>query len=466
MGSRVEVVHAQESGTVQYDRLKIRFLTLTFFLVIGAYTFIQALKDSLFTSVVGKEYVPYAKFASMFVLIPAILIYSILVDRLRRYQVFSFYGAFFGIVGLLFTYFLAHPTIGISNTDTSPYRLFGWLFYFFVEGFSPFVVSVFWAFANSISDPDAAKKSYATIVSGSKLGGIFSSGLAWWLLSWTASNPGQYVDDILSHQIILGIASLMVLLIPVIIYFLMKKVPGRYMHGYEAAYQVEKQKKKEGKHETGLFSGIYLLFKYPYVLGIFAMIFFYEVVNTILSYIRISIAQSHTTNLSGMSGYFMKITFMVHVIGFLISFFGTGALLRRLGEQYCLLLVPILSGAVLLILMVVYTPTAFLISFVFLKAINYAFSWPVRESLYIPTVKEIKFKSKSWIDAFGGKFAKSSGSVFNLISANVVASMQASLYSFFFAGLVALWFVAALLLGRRFDKAIAHNEVIGADENE
>lgn len=105
--------------------------------------------------------------------------------------------------------------------------------------------------------------------------------------------------------------------------------------------------------------------------------------------------------------------------------------------------------------------SALAIAFILLRAINYAFSWPLRESLYIPTVKEIKFKSKSWIDAFGAKFAKTTGSGFNYIAVKLAPELFMSAYSVFFMGIVGSWFFAAYFLGRRFDKAVEHNEVIG-----
>lgn len=110
------------------------------------------------------------------------------------------------------------------------------------------------------------------------------------------------------------------------------------------------------------------------------------------------------------------------------------------------------------------TPYALIVAFVALRAINYAFSWPVKESLYIPTVKEIKFKSKSWIDVFGSKFAKTSGSAFNILTTRVGQTMLLPIHSFFFAFVVGVWFVAAYLLGKRFEWAVAHDEVIGAEE--
>jgi AAA family ATP:ADP antiporter len=130
------------------------------------------------------------------------------------------------------------------------------------------------------------------------------------------------------------------------------------------------------------------------------------------------------------------------------------------------MLVPLIIGALLLFFMLTMTSWALVVVFIGMKAIHYAFSSPVRESLYIPTVKEIKFKSKSWIDAFGSKFAKSSGNVYNMASARVVESQLLAVHSFFFAGVVAIWFVAAYMLGKRYEWAVENNEVIGLDQQD
>ena len=153
-------------------------------------------------------------------------------------------------MGLLFAYLLGQPGIGLSNTDSSPYRIFGWLFYFFVEGYSPFVVSVFWAFANSVSSPEGAKRNYPYMVAASKVGGMVSSGLGWYLLAGIAQEASCSFgspSDVWVHQVILGISSLMLVCVPFIIYLLIRNVEGRYLHGYEAVYKVEKNKEKRGR---------------------------------------------------------------------------------------------------------------------------------------------------------------------------------------------------------------------------
>ena len=447
-----------------FQRLKIVFLGAIFFFIVGSYTVAKELGGSIFIATVGEEYVPWADILAMIALLPAVLLYAKLVDKVRRYQLLAGYSLFFGFFGLIFAYFIGHPQIGISNTDLSPYRIFGWLFYLFVSGYSPFVVSVFWAFANSVSSPDEAKQNYAYIVSGSKLGGMISSGIAWFLFSSNNLSKGAVFSDASIHQIVLAVSSLMLVVAPCLVFLLMRCVPGRYLHGYEAVYQVEKQRSEKGKAETGVFVGLKLLLQYPYVLGIFSMVYFYEFIAKVLSYLRLSVAHSHADSISGVSGYLFMTIFFTHALGFVISLLGTRLLLKFLGVRICLLLIPLSIGATLLCFMLKSTPFTLMIAFGVLRAIYYAFSWPVRENLYIPTVKEIKFKSKSWIDAFGSKFAKANGSAFKILVSRVGEPLILSTYSFFFAGVISLWFVAAFLLGKRFDRILTKNEVIGLDD--
>jgi len=445
----------------KYDRWKFLFLAALFFLIIGSYTIIRDFKNSVFIGLVGKEYIPVCRLLVLFLLVPAILLYSKIVDKVRRYYLLSIYSLFFAIGCLIIAFFIGHPTIGITNTDQSPYRIFGWFVYFFGEGFSPFVLSIFWAFSNSISKPEGAKKNYGWMVSASKVGGMLTAGTAWALFSFTTVPFFGAVSDVSKLRFILFLASLFLFAIPVLIQVLMKVIPGQYLHGYEAVYKIEKERGKAGKAETGVWAGLKMFFQYPYVLGIFSMVFFYEVLNVILSYLRLSVAQKESGSIAGTSAFLFKWVFIMHFIGFVISFFGTRSLLRRLGTRTCVFLVPIIMGFV--VFCFVASNSAFIVmsAFTLMKAVNYAFSAPVVESLYIPTLKEIKFKSKSWIDAFGSKLAKGSGSVFNLVAAFVRPVLFLPLYSFFFAIIIGIWVVSAFFLGRRFEKAVNANEAIG-----
>lgn len=462
MGSKIKQMVRGLFEIEPHERMKLFFLSLLYFLVVGAYTMTRDLKSAIFLGTVGKEYIPWVKVISMITLVPAIFFYSQLVDRIRRYQLLIFYSTVFGVANLIFAYYIGHPTIGIPNTDAQPTRLFGWLFYCFVEGYSPFVVSVFWALANSVNSPAEAKRNYGYMVAGSKLGGMVAAASAWYIFGLSAQLASPYLTHVVAHQMILVISTLFLALVPIISIAFIKTVPGYMMHGYEAAYKVEKQKSATTK--PSMFAGLEMFGKYPYVLGIFGMIFFYETVSTVLGYLRLGVAEAGAGSISDVSKVLFEIAFKAHFIGFIISLVGTQALLSRLGTRVCLMLIPFSMGGILFYLIFETSPDALKNAFVIFTALNYAFLAPVRESLYLPTVKEIKFKSKSWIDAFGSKFAKTSGSMFNVFASKMGTAYMLPVYSFFFAVIVGLWFIVAFLLGRRFDKAITNNEVIGAEK--
>lgn len=444
------------------ERKKLFYLSMSYFFIIIGYTITRDLRDTIFVSIVGSEYQPLARILSLFVLIVPLIFYAKMVDLLRRYQLLIVISLFYGIGGLIFAYLLGTPGIGMINTEHSAYRIFGWLFYFFIEGYVPFVVSVFWAFANSISDQDAAKKNYGLMVAGSKVGGLIAAAFSMLILNWNSATPTT-AGDVFNHQILLAAASIMSLLVPIFILMLMKKVPGRYLHGYEAVYKLEKERQQAGKTDTGVWSGLTMLFNSPYVLGMFGILFFYELVNTVLGYQRILIAKAQSTTASGMSTFLYETTFIMHLLGLVISLFGTRWLIEKFGEKICLMMIPAVNFILLIYFMTNLTPFSFIVAAVVTKAVHYAFSFPLKESLYIPTVKEIKFKSKSWIDTFGQKFARASGSTFNGIVARYGASVFFSAHLIFLGAVTGLWVIVAYFLGKRYEKAVANNEVIGLE---
>ena len=444
------------------DLFKILLLSLAFFCVIGSYTVLKELKDILFAQFVSNKYLGLVKMISMFVLIPATLLYAKLVDSMSRFRLLCFYSCLYGFVGLIIAYFLADPIIGLPNTVASPDRYFGWFIYLFYEGAVPFVVSLFWSFANSITSPEAAKKGYTIMIAGSKIGGVCTAGLAWMLLTPTSMLGNIGLSDVFIHQFLLAMASILLCCAPAIIYYLLTQGNEENLHGYEAAYKVEKKEEADGTDQTGMLSGLLIMFRQPYILAIFAIIFFYELFNVIIAFQRIEILKAGADSIAGFSSAMFANRVLIQSVGFFISFFGTRVLLKTLGERICLLLTPILIGCLLVYFLA--NPTSgVLVAFTGLNIINYAFASPLLESLYIPTVKDIKYKSKSWIDSFGKKISKSASSLFILSARNITpGSMMFHLvYISFFSTVIALWLLIAWWLGKRYTKAIANDEVIG-----
>ncbi len=448
------------------ERNQILWLAFAFFCVIGAYTVIKEMKDVLFSQIVGSSSLGTVKFISMFVLLPATLLYAKLVDSMSRFWLLVFYSTLYGVGGIVIAYFLADPVIGLDNTVANSNRYFGWFVYLFYEGVVPFVVSVFWSFCNSVTKPETAKKGYTLIIAGSKLGGMFTAGIAWALFTPTTILGSLNWSSLFMHQVLLIGASILLVFSPVVVYVLMKTSSEKSLHGYEASYDFEKEQEKKGDSETGMFSGLSLIVKYPYILGIFGMMFFYELVNVVLGIQRTMINQVGAKDAAEFTGTMFKQRFIIHCIGFFVTFFGTRALINLLGERICLLLIPILTGGLLVYFMMAQDQQAVLFVFMALAMLNYAFASPLKEALYIPTVRDVRFKSKAWIESFGQRFAKAcaSGVIGGIQRVALIGTpLYVGLFSSFFAGVVVLWVGVAWLLGKKYTALVKKGEAVGAE---
>jgi len=102
MGSKIKQMVLGLFEIEPQERMKLFFLSLLYFLVVGAYTMTRDLKSAIFLGTVGKEYIPWVKVISMVTLVPAIFFYSQLVDRIRRYQLLIVYSFLFVVAFLIF----------------------------------------------------------------------------------------------------------------------------------------------------------------------------------------------------------------------------------------------------------------------------------------------------------------------------------------------------------------------------
>lgn len=145
----------------------------------------------------------------------------------------------------------------------------------------------------------------------------------------------------------------------------------------------------------------------------------------------------------------------VQGIACLFGLFGTSFFQRRFGIKFCIVAYPLLLGASILVYLIVPSLTTIFYVMLVAKAINFAFNQPAKEVLYIPTSRNIKYKSKAWSDQFGLRFAKASGSLVNKMFGAMATS----------SGIVVLccigvWSLLANKIGNSFTKAVENNELI------
>ena len=435
---------------------KYGLLSMTFLFTIGTYWLLRPLKDGIFFNFVGRSYQPDAKIYSLFVVLVAVAFYQKLVDLFEKHTLFYVLGGMYVFLFAGITYFLGHPTIGLANTVPDKGRIFGWVIYFIVESFGSIVIPLFWSFIASIIDAESAKKGFPIIVAGGQIGGVAGP-----FLAFNAKALGS--RNLFALSVILCLGMIMALA-----YFVKVMPAGQLVSTKQDALSTKKPK-------TGFFEGLKLIFTRSYLFGIFAVISLYEIVTTIIDFqlkTQASMLPEYSTvdSLTSFMGMFGMIT---NGFAFLLALLGTSYLMRKFGLVFCLLTFPIAAGASVIGLY--YTSamhgvgahTLLWVTFtvmVIVKGLSYALNNPSKDMMYIPTSKDAKFKSKSWIDGFGGRSAKAEGSLINKYLLKPFLSDGVSTFMAYGAitslGLIGLWITAALFVGRQFVVLTKENKIV------
>lgn len=445
---------------------KFSLLSLTFFLIIGGYWLVRLLKNTLFYKIAfpeslgwlpsqGRLFQPIAKFWSPFVVFILVLVYSKLIDLFKKHVLFYIICSIYAIIfGGITTALILRNMYGDAFLGKYLLAMLGWVSFFAIESFGSLVVALFWSFTNSICTTEQAKSGYPMILAAAQIGGIGGSSLMLF-----AHHLGMWQ--------LFSLVTCFVISVMFVIHYFMKTVPASQMVGNPQAAITEK--KKEGFIES-FTVGLKLIFTRPYIFGILIVSTLYEVINQVIEYQMQSQADIFP-QFSGELGFaqFQGMYGMAtNTLSFLMALLGTSYLIKRFGLRFGLLFFPICLGASFSLLFAFYTfgsPTAgqlLAATFVVMmiaKGLGYAVNNPVKEMMYIPTSKDVKFKAKGFIDVFGGRMSKLGGAqINNAFKANMHDLMiYGTLFSF---GLTGIWIVAAIYVGIRNAQLIENHEIV------
>lgn len=449
---------------------KFILLGIIFALIIGIYWTLRPMKDALFQDLVGGKWQPRAKWLSLLVVFPLVIIYSKLVERLPRQTLFYVLSLVYGISTLIFAWYMFDPVVGLANNQADPSRYLGWAWYVFVESFGSLIVALFWAFATDITPADSAKKGFSVVVMIGQIGGFVAPAILTKLPLWYSISNAYVV-------LISGL--LMFLIIPLVMFF-MTNVPKEQMQGF-----AEKGHKHQEEVEPGFLEGLKLMLSQPYLIGIFGIITFYEVIVTVFDYyFKLMTEAKFADNPALKAAYLGDYAVYANLGTFICLILGISNIQRRLGLTAALTLMPIMVGIAIFVFKFYPDLTVFFWLMVASKAVNYALNSPSMKQLYIPTTKEVRYKSQAWIESFGSRGSKAAGSGINDLHKGALKSngpewadakfakanmfgpndtgtlWHMALSSYLFFGIIAVWVVVALYLGRTYQKAVDEQKVV------
>lgn len=456
-------------------------LAATLFFMIGGYWLLRSLKDPVLTALCGVTAIPKAKMASVGVVLVVVSIYNRLLDTdIPKHKLFYIFGMFYFCLFAVISVLLMDPVLGLPNEQPSPWRIMGWISYCSIESFGSVMVSLFWSFANSNISLETAKASYGVMVATAQVGSIL--GPTW--LRYAAPKYGPAKCYMAGAFCMLLLQATMLLYIS--IYGVQEQQHQQQNPSSDPSSSVNKKPKKE---KAGILEGLELFYKYNYVKGIFAISCLFMVGVTIVDYTMKVLAQEYfatefpcqpdmncfdgispgvhgssqqaTAAFTSFMGFFGQAT---NLLSFLLSMFGTSAVIRYLGLRTTLLLFP--SLILVVVIIVRFNPTLYTTfgAMMALKACSYALNNPTKEILYQPTSPAVRYKAKSWIDIFGARGSKALGSVvtnaFSDSAAHLVAN--GSLVGMAVASFL-IW--NARFMGQKFDEYTASGYIVGADDD-
>ena len=432
---------------------KFGILSVTFLFVIGNYWLIRSLKDALFASLVGFSWVPYAKILSLVINIFVVMFYGKLVDMLKKHKLFYLLGFFYSVLFILISIFAAYSSSFSLATESFfygltawiPGKILGWVIYVAIES-SSILIALFWAFVASVMKVDSAKKGYGMIFFVGQTGQLLGAGLV-----------AGYAQKI-GSPLLLTIAGCLMLFVPLMIKIYMSVVPQEVVTVEQAA--------KDAKEKTGFMGGLKLLVTKPYVMGIFVVSSFFEVIATVLDF-QMKLIASGQFSRDAFAAFNAKFGMSVGVLSLTFALLGTSYFMRKFGLRFCLISYPVMIGVLIGGVFVLrtlgitdygYMWTLFA-AMIAIKGLSYTLNNPTKEVMYIPTSKDIKFKAKSWIDVFGNRTTKGIGSM-------ITGAYRTSLPDLLFygtlisLGVVGFWIVIAGMLGKAFGKLQEENKIV------
>ncbi|MEW6751203.1 MAG: Npt1/Npt2 family nucleotide transporter [Candidatus Latescibacterota bacterium] len=407
-----------------------------FFLVITVFWILKPLKKGIFIGHYDQSGVDLlgwqltaaqaelvAKVLNMVVAFAAVAAFTYLSRRLRRQQLTCAFSLFFVLALALYV-----PVLDRAGPWTV------WTFYLLGDLYSTLMVATFFAFLNDSVDARAAKRLYGLIGLGGVGGGWFGSAV---LLSQIGTlGRGAWV------WVCAGI-TLLVALIAV-------AVGRRVGHAGEprAAGAAPVPPSPEGG--SAALEGARLVLRSGYLLAIVAIVGLYEVVSTVMDF-QFSAAVAHYLDGEEIGVQFARVYTLTNAVAFCVQLFLTSLVMTRLGVGAALLFLPVaaLAGSAAFAVL----PSLWIGSLLNTADNGFAYSinQSAKETLYVPTSRDEKYKAKAFIDMFVQRLAKALAVGLSLLITTYFTGFGSIRWlSFFSIAVLIAWVAAARCAGRAF----------------
>lgn len=407
------------------EALSAILLTVNVFLLLTSYYIIKPVRDALIVAMPdGAKYKSYMGAVIAVALLLAVPAYASFAKKLKRNRL---------VVGATL-FFVSHIVLfAIAIQIPGSEKWLPLVFYLWVGIFNMMVVAQFWAFANDVYTEEQGKRLFAMIGIGASAGAAIGGALAKWLPKRPAANLSGGCDAgfvevgylsitqlLLLSGVLLALSALLTQLVHVRETKKEDDLKNTTAETPEAKDEVLKEKRGETpakeapKDDRGAFT---MVFQHRYLMLLAAFSLLFTLVNTngefmisklVGDWVFSSVGQCEFAEdgvrkafISGMfTSWYGDFYFYVNVIGVALQVLVVSRLVKFGGLKVAFFVLPIIAlfgaAAVLLFpLLSVIRPAK-----IAENATDYSVNNTVRNMLWLPTTRDMKYLAKQAVDTF------------------------------------------------------------------
>jgi AAA family ATP:ADP antiporter len=401
------------------EKIAVLWASAYAFSIFLSYYILRPVRDEISAADRGNVHLIWtAVFLAMLVVVP---LYSAIVARYSR-------GVFIPLINRFFILNLVLFYVSLYLLPLSSRMWIDRIFYIWASVFALFVVTVFWGFMADLFTRDQGKRLYGAIAFGGTLGAIVGSSVTAFLV-----------------DVVPAFTLLLIACIPLEIAAWCATALNRRSGSPQSVVRSEDE-----PVSGGVWTGIQVVFRSPYLRRIALYILLMTFASTILYFQQADLIGNAFEDRGDRTALYAKMDLAVNVITLSTQGLLTAHIIRLVGVGVSLAIVPLVAMIGFATLGLYPALVILVVTQVLYRSLRYALAKPTREVLFTVVGREEKYKSKAFIDAAvyrGG----------DLLSGWVYAGLAAIGLSLGGIALVAapvalLWALTGLRLGRLQDR--------------
>jgi AAA family ATP:ADP antiporter len=410
-------------------------LTLNVFVLMTAYSAIKPVREGLILSLKsGAEYKAYMGAAIAVALLGAVPVYARVADRMPRNRLVAGVTLFFAANLVAFWAASAFPAVRAQ---------LGLVFFLWLGVFNMMVIAQFWAFANDLYREEQGKRLFPLIGVGQTVGAAVGSGIAVLLLELV----GVY-------QMLLVSAALLVVSAALTEVTHLREVRKRSFFPGAPATVHRRGSEGPGKSAGAKAGAFEMVLKDSYLRGIAIFTVLFTIVNSNGEYMlgrlvkdaAAAAVAAGTLNAEHVKEYvgaeYSRFYFFVNIATVGLQAFVVSRFVQKAGFRVAFLFLPIIPLIDSVGVGVAPLLTLLFVGKIFENSTDYSLNNTLRNMLWLPTTREMKYKAKQAVDTFFVRLGDVTSALFVYV---VAGALGLGVRGLAFTSLVAcgLWFLVA-----------------------